>query len=61
MPGATLLMLAGIWVIAQVTLGNALGRLGITGDPDHTPPVDPVTHLPGVTRPPSSDLNGHPF
>ena len=29
-----LLALVGVVVIAQVTLGNALGRLGIAGSPD---------------------------
>lgn len=60
MPGATLLTLAGIWVIVQVTMGNALGRLGIAGDPDHAAPPPlagglPPGHVPGT------DPNGHPF
>ena len=29
-----LILLGGIWVISQVTVGNALGRLGIAGQPD---------------------------
>jgi hypothetical protein len=33
-PGGVLLVLAGAVVIAQVGLGNALGRLGIAGDAD---------------------------
>lgn len=28
-PGAVLLVVAGVWVIAQVLFGNAFGRLGI--------------------------------
>ena len=28
--GTVLLVVAGVWVIAQVLFGNALGRLGIT-------------------------------
>jgi hypothetical protein len=31
--GALLLVLAGSWVLAQVLRGNALGRLGIAGEP----------------------------
>ena len=27
-----LLIVAGVWVVAQVLKGNALGRLGIAGD-----------------------------
>jgi len=34
MAGGLLLGLAGVWVVCQVLGGNALGRLGISGDPD---------------------------
>ncbi len=33
MSGGVLLAVAGIWVLAQVLGGNALGRLGISGEP----------------------------
>lgn len=33
MTGGVLLAAVGIWVLAQVLGGNALGRLGITGEP----------------------------
>ena len=33
MTGGTLLAIVGAWVLCQVLGGNALGRLGITGDP----------------------------
>lgn len=32
MSGGVLLALAGVWVLAQVLGGNALGRLGISGE-----------------------------
>jgi hypothetical protein len=31
--GGALLAVVGAWVLCQVLGGNALGRLGITGDP----------------------------
>lgn len=31
--GATLLIVAGVWILAQVLAGDALGRLGISGAP----------------------------
>jgi hypothetical protein len=34
--GGILLTIAGVWVLAQVLRGNALGRLGITGEPSAT-------------------------
>lgn len=41
MSAGVLLAVTGIWVIAQVLGGNALGRLGITGDGEPEPgPVD---------------------
>lgn len=33
MSGAALLIVAGTWVLVQVLGGNALGRLGIAGQP----------------------------
>lgn len=33
MPAGVLLTVAGVWVLAQILGGNALGRLGITGEP----------------------------
>lgn len=36
MTAALLPIIAGVVVVAQVTLGNALGRLGIVGTPDQT-------------------------
>lgn len=63
MAGATLLMVMGVWVVSQATLGNALGRLGITGAPDHTAPPDPARNgLPSSPHAPGShDRNGSPF
>jgi hypothetical protein len=33
MTGGALLAIVGTWVLCQVLGGNALGRLGITGEP----------------------------
>lgn len=32
-PSGILLALAGVWIMCQVFGGNALGRLGIAGEP----------------------------
>lgn len=46
--GGLVLIVAGIWVGAQVVAGNALGRLGISGAPT-TPGKTPgtTTQAPG--------------
>lgn len=31
--GGVLLIVAGVWITTQVLRGNALGRLGISGEP----------------------------
>jgi len=33
MTGGVLLVIAGVWLLSQVLGGNALGRLGISGEP----------------------------
>jgi len=33
MTGGILLAVGGVWVLSQVLAGNALGRLGISGQP----------------------------
>jgi hypothetical protein len=59
--GGTLLAVVGVWVLCQVLGGNALGRLGITGDqaspqasgPAVTGPIAPGATPPGVAVPPA--------
>ena len=50
MTGGVLLTIAGVWVLAQVLGGNALGRLGITGEPTQpgTTHAEPNTKSGGV-------------
>lgn len=51
MTGGVLLAVVGTWVLCQVLGGNALGRLGITGEPT-TPAASSSTANPStaVTR-----------
>jgi hypothetical protein len=44
--GGPVLILVGVWVLAQVFAGHALGRLGIAGDPTNPGTADVP---PGVT------------
>lgn len=53
MTGGVLLVVAGAWVLCQILGGNALGRLGITGDPDSGEIVKKFkkqTHTPTLER-----------
>ena len=60
MAGGLFLIVAGVVVLSQITLGNALGRLGIAGSPDHNP-RDPITGFPSGPRQPGRDFNGNHF
>ena len=65
-PGGLVLVIVGVVVISQVTLGNALGRLGISGTPDKPKTVvnvDPKTHVPNTNPnlPYLRDQNGRPY
>lgn len=55
-PGGLALMILGAWVIAQVTVGDALGRLGIIHDSNTPAPATP----PAAPKPnPSPWLDGN--
>ncbi|HEX6869896.1 MAG TPA: hypothetical protein VF163_02255 [Micromonosporaceae bacterium] len=57
MSAGILLTVAGVWVLAQVLRGNALGRLGITGEPSPTTSDTP----PATTDRPMMPQRGGPF
>ena len=60
------LIVAGVWVAAQVTVGNALGRLGVIDDSAPPAAGDAPVDVPslggsiptGTPRPPASQPRG---
>lgn len=60
MPAGLLLVVAGAIVLSQVLGGNALGRLGVSGEADHDP-TDPITGAPTGPRKPGTNFEGRPL
>ena len=65
-PAGIALVIAGVWVVAQVTVGNALERLGIltpSVDPAANWNVDPKTGVPNQdpSKPLLRDPRGRPY
>jgi hypothetical protein len=60
--GGILLIVAGIWVVAQVTAGHALQRLGILAEAGQEN-ADPSTGVPNQnpSLPPMVDPQGRPY
>lgn len=48
MSGGVLLAVAGIWVLSQVLGGNALGRLGISGEASQPGTTKSTTAVPNT-------------
>lgn len=65
-PNGVVLIIAGVWIVAQVTIGNALQRLGIVeGEekPAPAPNVSPETGVPNTdpSKPIIRDPKGRPY
>ena len=53
-PGGVLLAVVGVWVVAQVLGGDALGRLKLTGSAPATTSTSPSSATSGSPAPASS-------
>ena len=58
-----LMVIIGAWVVAQVTMGGGLQRIGILSDTEVAVNVDPKTGIPNQdpSLPLLRDQNGRPY